>query len=152
MNMKLAAKVKSLNACNVEAMKWHSVLVEIFRPLVGKPILKADGSLLAKYKALLPEFPCSPSFHVWRHSSNYSLAWTVRVGVSEAEHTWSFSDVTVYIGDLNGAVLADLKPSPQFRTDYTVLEVELLRIDFKKKQDAFENARSALYPFGEYDS
>lgn len=151
----LAARVRIVNRAHQLANEYARVLKERFAPLVGKKVEKQGGQILEKYKNLLPEFPRDHNTMVYKHASNYSLAWTVKtsetvpmVGVGHAY----YYEVTFYVGDLAGDVLKNIAVhETNFRTDYTVAEVEANREAFKVAQKAFEEARSALYPFGEYD-
>lgn len=151
----LAARVRIVNRAHETANALARVLRERFAPLVGKKIEKAGGQILEKYKGLLPEMPHDHNLMVYKHASNYSLAWTVKtsetvpmVGVGHAY----YYEVTFYVGDLAGDTLKNIAThETNFRTDFTAAEVEANREAFKVAQKAFEDARSALYPFGEYD-
>lgn len=154
---RLAAKVRAVNRAHEYANKLYPWLVEKFAPLVGQKILKQDGSLLAKYADLVPELPSTHNLHVYRHHSDYSLAWTVKTSEPESgdgsgPHTVLYYEVTFYVGDLRGQTLEKLTVH-QFtaRTDYTAAEVAGKREAYEKAKQAADDARSALYPFGEYD-
>lgn len=71
----LEAKVKSVNQAHKYANELRPILTELFRPLVGEKVEKADGQLLEKVKKLLPAFPCTPQLNVYKLASSYSLAW-----------------------------------------------------------------------------
>lgn len=150
----LAAKVKAVNKANAEAAKLLPKLVEIFRPLVGQQVLKAAGGLLLKVEKVLPEFPDTHGLMVYRHSSNYNLAWTVKTCENiEGTHGCLYHEVTIYVGNLNGCVLTDLNTTQmELRTDYTVEEIEAARKKYEEVRRIADEARSALYPFGEHDS
>ena len=148
----LKARVKARNAAHQYGNKIYAELVEIFCPLLGQKILKADGQLLAKIDKLLPDFPGEPAIHVYRHSSDYTLTWCVKVcEMIEGEDSCVYEEATVYVGDLGGDTLKGIFDPPDFRDDYTVEEIQEKRRIFEAKRKAFENARSDLYPFGEYD-
>ena len=71
----LDAKVKAVNKANAYATKLYPMLASVFKPLVGQKVLKADGSILAKYAKLMPDFLLAPEgIHVCQHMSKYSLA------------------------------------------------------------------------------
>ena len=154
MNAALDAKVKAVNRANGEALKLHSVLVEIFRPLVGTKVEKADGTLLKKIADLLPELPYTSKLHVYKNVSNYFLAWNVKAVEGYGEHHCTSHEASVYVGFLaNGAgfVLEKLADPPDLRTDYTAEEVLAKRADFDVKRKAADAAKCALGPFGEFD-
>lgn len=146
------AKVKAVNKAHGYANKLCADLQATFAPLVGQKIEKADGGLLAKVAKLLPEFPHSPSLHVYRYISNYSLAWSVKTCEHIADTCGClYYDVTVYVGDMRDGVLVKLSDPCVFRTDYTVAEVDAKREAYRAAKSAAGAAQSALYPFGEYD-
>src|SRR5277367_5628074 len=78
---RLECEVSATNEANAYANQLHPKLVEIFRPFVGLPILKADGTLLAKVAKLLPEFPSLPKLHTYKHITTYRLSWVVKTCV-----------------------------------------------------------------------
>lgn len=150
---KLACKVAAINRANAYGKEIYKTLTAIFEPLVGEKILKADGSLLAKYAALVPKFEYSHALHVYRHTSDYSLAWVVKTCEPLPPHSCMYHESVVYIGDLRGHTLEKLCIHPfDSRSDYTVEEITQKRVDFENAKKALDNARSALYPFGEYDN
>lgn len=150
---RLAAKVKAVNRANGIAHELFPVLTAIFAPLVGKQIIKATGGLLAKYEKLLPEFPNTGYLRVYRHQSEYSLAWTVNTSEHDSINTVLYHEVTFYVGELRGGVLERLSPHPFVgRTDYTEHEIQEKRARYEAAKKAADEARSDLYPFGEYDN
>ena len=150
---KLTCKVGAINRANAYGKELYALLTPIFAPLVGKQILKVDGSLLAKYAALVPKFDYSHALHVYRHTSDYSLAWTVKTCEPLPPTSCMYHEAVVYIGDLSGQTLEKLSIHPfDLRSDYTVEEILLKRLDFEKAKKVLDEARSALYPFGEYDN
>ncbi len=157
--LELETRVRAANAANAYANDLWQKLTEIFRPFVGKQITAKSGQLLSKVEKLLPEFPCTPDLHVYRHVTNYSLAWTVKacevakdvvMGHGGIANYW---ETTVYIGDLQGTVLSKLCESyqdkPIWRTDYTVEEVLANREAAKAAKKAYDDAKNNCYPFGE---
>jgi hypothetical protein len=150
---KLTCKVAAINRANAYGKEIYQTLTKIFEPLVGEKILKVDGSLLAKYAALVPKFEYSHALHVYRHSSDYSLAWTVKTCEPLPPGSCMYHESTVYIGDLRGGMLDKLAIYPfDSRSDFTVEEITQKRVDFENAKKALDEARSALYPFGEYDN
>jgi hypothetical protein len=148
----LKAKVAAVNRCHAEAMKLFPQMVAIFAPLVGQKLDKVDGGLLEKIKKLLPEFPNTHKLQIFRGSSSYSLYWTVKTcEMIGSTHTCCYHEIGVYIGNMNNGVLTSLHDSFSARSDYTVDEVAALRVDYKAKKKAADEAHSALSHFGEYD-
>jgi len=158
--MRLKAKVTAVNRVNEYAVRLFDQMRAIWLPHVGQKILKVDGGLLEKYNKLLPVLPRDNhrGIFVYRHTSDYSLAWTVKTnepdsGDPSGSHTVLYHEATVYVGDLRGLTLEKVYDTfrGDARTDYTEAGVLALRADFEAKKKLFEDARSALYPFGEYD-
>jgi hypothetical protein len=158
--MKTTARVNAVNRAHAHAKKLYEQLRAIFEPYVGEKVVKQDGTLMAKYAKLLPEFPVTPRLHVYRHTSDYSLAWTVKTsepdsGDPNGYHTVTYYEVTVYIGDLRGGVLTELpdRYKPDYlRTDFTVEEVVQKRAEYRRAREVYEKARSEISDFGEYDT
>jgi hypothetical protein len=146
----LTAKVAAVNRANEYATRLYTALAEKFAPLVGQKILKADGTLLAKYAGLVPTLPCSPDLHVYRHSSNYSLAWTVKTCEFMPPNGCMYHEVTIYIGYLQGATLEKMISTPfTGRTDFSVEEIIGKRAAYESAKRVADELRNDLYPFGE---
>jgi hypothetical protein len=153
MNNVLDTRVRGVNAAHEYAASIVGVLRERFRPLVGQKVLKNDGTLMAKYVNLLPEMPDSRfhRLHVYKHTSDYSLAWMVKTCEVDNGHAYYY-EVGVYVGDLTNGVLTKITEHPfTGRMDHTAAEVLEKRVAFEAARRAFEDARSELHPFGEYD-
>ena len=61
-----------------------------------------------------------------------------------------YREVSVYVGELSGDVLAKLCDRPNHRSDHSAAEVKAIREEVKLAQKALDAAKSKLYPFGEY--
>jgi len=152
MNEILTANVRAVNRANEYGATLYRTLAELFRPLVGTQVLKKDGTLLAKIKALLPELPCTAALHVYKHGSECGLAWVVKTSEMIGDTcSCVYHESTVYVGDLQAGVLTAISTPFQGRTNYSVSEVEKARKRYEEARQAAEEARNALYPFGEYD-
>lgn len=148
---RLIPKVAAVNKANAYALELYKKLVPIFEPLVGSMIEKKDGSLLAKVEKLLPEFKFTPQLHVYKHRSDYSLAWCVKTCEVVAGCA-TYHEVTVYIGDMSNGVLTKITPPAERRTDYTVEEIVKKREAYEKAKKIADDAKGELFPFGEYDN
>lgn len=155
----LEAKVEAVNLAHDVGNKLYKELMLVFSPLVGQKILKADGTLLAKYAALVPPMPSNFMLHIYKLASEYSLAWVIRASVNNPNGAQASHECTVYIGNiykhsvLNG--LYDGVNGSMFegRSDYTADEILCKRQKFAEAQKAFEDAKRALFPFHErYDT
>jgi hypothetical protein len=150
MNERLAAKVKATNNAHRYAMELHNKLAPIFADLVGHKLTKQDGSLMAKFEKLLPEFPCTSALHVYRGRSDYSLYWMVKT-CEVVNGTATYYEIGCYVGELRDGVLTKICNRPELRTDYTVEEVEANRKAYEEAAKVADEAKGKLYPFGEYD-
>ena len=147
----LQANIDAQNEAGTYAKQLYAQLLPIFKPLVGTKILKANGSVIAKIKISLPEFPCNGRLHVYRFMSGYSLTWIVKACATfRGPGCWDSSiyrDASVTIGDLDGATLKDIKEAPDYRTDYTLEEIKDKWSKAEAAEKAYEAAKSACYPF-----
>ena len=152
----LNAKIVAVNRVNAEANRLHTLLTEAFAPYVSEKILKADGSLLAKYSNLhivLSRLPNSNSLRVFRHLSDYSLAWTVKACESlPLSGGCIYHEQTIYIADLRGQYLEKLSAyHGPLRTDFTADEIVGRREIYSAAKEWASKCLGELAPFGEYD-
>jgi hypothetical protein len=148
----LTAKVAAVNKANAYALELYDKLAPLFTPLAGKQIFKATGEFLAKVQKLLPELPCTVPLSVYRRSSDYMLAWTVKTCESIPPHSCTYHETTVYVGTVHHyAFLTEIAAKPDLRTDYTVEEILAKRETFAAARKIADEAKSALHPFGEGD-
>ena len=148
----LPAKIKAVNRANEYGVKLYQELEPIFRPLVGQSILNKNGTLAKRFAKLLPELPCTTDLHVYRGDSNYSLAWCVKTCEMNGDgYGCVYHEITVYIGNIRGDVLTEICSPFTARTDYTAEEVHANREKYESAKKLADDARSKLYPFGEYD-
>lgn len=148
---KLAARIRARNRCATQANRLAPILLDTFRPLVGKKILKKDGSFLAKYENLLPEFPNNVALNVIRYWSDYNLAWEVKACESFEDYGCCYESTVVYIGNLEKGELKSLCEFTPLRIDWTEEEIIRLREEYRLAELAMREARSRLSWFGEYD-
>ena len=119
----LELNVIAVNLVNKNANEWYEKLVPIFTPLVGKKVVKKDGSLIESVKKLLPTLPNTPGISVYHSPSKYSLIFTVKVCVAK-DNSCTYKKTTVYIGDITGDTLTQILKKYNHRSDYTVKEIE----------------------------
>ncbi len=153
----LPAAIEATNEANRRAMELKPRLLAFFEPYVGKKVEKADGTLLAKVQAGLKEYigelPCTPSVHIYRTSSSYSMDWTVKVSKSYGDGDsggTTYATATVYVGELRGDTLVKLATPTTFRTDYTLESVRAARKKAAELKKVYEDARNECFPFGEW--
>lgn len=139
----LEVKVQAVNLANIYANGVFGIISPFFHPFVGKKVLKNNGELLDKIKAIIPTFIKLPNLHIFRACSVDSLGWTVRASATSKDGNTQSHEITVLIANLDGQVLSSMyEKQPPLRTDYTAEEIEQKRSTFHDK----------LYPFSEYDS
>ena len=143
---KLTAKVAAVNRANEHAAKLHTILHARFAPLVGEKILKADGSLLAKYIDLVPKD--DDDIRVFRMSSTYSLAWTVKT-CEHMSDSCLYHQTAVYVGNLDGNRLSNLLDFEERRSDFTVDEILEKRAAYESAKRLVDEIKGGLFPFGE---
>lgn len=157
MNSALDAKVKAVNLANQRGIELYKKLVEIFRPLIGKQVLKANDTLMKKYTDLLPKWPylaLETNVTIYRYSSAYSLVWVVKACISDnptGPGIAHYAEASVYIGSIRDGVLVEISSPFEARTDYNAADVEAAREKYRIAKKASDDAFSALHPFGEYD-
>ena len=151
---KLEARVQVVNRVHHHANKLYPILVEFFTPYVGQKILKADGSVLKKIEEplrVLLSANTDESLDIWKYNSAYTLNYTIKSHTTYDNIAY-YHDVGLYIADLkHGEILEKFLNPPNFKTDYTEKQVEDARNHFKKAKEVYDQAKSALEPFGEYD-
>lgn len=144
------AKVKAVNRCHQVSMEIYDLLMPIFQPLVGEKLTKVDGTFLAKFKKLVPELPNEHDISVMGGPDDYSLRWSIKCNEQiEGTHGCLYYDITTYIGKMSGGVLTAIEDRPERKTDFTYEWLRDGRKACEEKKDAYEKARTALWPFGE---
>ncbi len=155
----LSARVANANAANARANQLYPQLVEVFSPYVGAKILKIDGSLLQKIQKQISELGMDDpgrNINVYHDRQRYGLSFVVKIHNDYESGSGDYQlacyhESSVYVGNLDGGVLTEIREHTPYRTDYTVADILAKREAFRKAQTAADNARSALYPFGEND-
>lgn len=154
----LHARVTAANRVFKRANELHAVLTEIFRPYVGKQVLKADGSLLAKIREQIPNLD-SDKVSVVRDSNSYSLRWECKSSENVACETYCrYFRASFTVGhfgsrhDGTAHTLTELVGPPQYREDWTAEEIVAAREEAKRLQRLADDAKSKYHLFGEYDN
>jgi hypothetical protein len=148
----LEAKVKAVNRANEYAAQLYPTLANFFWPYTGVPITKDDGSLLKKVAKFLPPFRHDSGLMVYRLTSGYHLAWVVKTNEQiEGAQCCVYHETTIYVGKVEGNVLTEIMPWPNQKLTYTVDEVIEARRQYEAAKKAADEARNALWPFGETD-
>lgn len=146
----LIAKVAAVNRANKYATQLFGELTEGFAPLVGQKILKADGTLLAKYVPLWP-LVTDDQILVYRLDSEYSLGWVVK-SHEDILGSCVYHSTTIYVGDMSGQTLKNMAVNPfEGRFDFTVEEIIEKRAAYASAKKVADSFQTALYPFGEFD-
>lgn len=143
---KLAVQIEATNIGHKRANELYKELVEIFRPLVGQKIQKADGNLLAKVEKLMPKIGYTHKLHVYKNVSRWSLSYVVKACVSYGE-TCVYDETTVYIGTVDGDTLIRISDYEEKRCDYTLEEIQQKRKEHKRIKEQLEKIGAELFPF-----
>lgn len=147
----LSAKVEAVNLANKTANEIYPILRKVFEPFMGQNITKNDGTLLARIVKLIPELPDSRAVTVYgKHSKHsYSVSFTVKTCVSYGEHSCTYYEIGVYICDVTNGVVTRFYDVDERKTDYTVEDILAKREAARAAKKAYEDARSACFPFDE---
>jgi hypothetical protein len=159
------ARVQAINLCAMFHNIFLKTLQDNFAPHVGEKILKVDGTLLEKFKKLMPKIEdykelaslkdARATLHFYRLNSDYSLGLCVRVDVFHDDRVGgnheSFES-TAYVGDLRGQILEKLSLPSWHKSDYSPEEIFA---QFKIAEELAEKARQAesvMSPFSLVDA
>jgi hypothetical protein len=154
----LAARCAAFNAVNAEANRLSALTIAALTPFVGKKVLKADGSLTAAVKAVLP--PAAPDVQKWLAHSNYSLCFALKTYETTADRNnrpgedyriAHYAEVYFYAGEVKDGVLIKLSDPINLPTDHNPEKVAELRKIAEAAKEAARQAESACGPFGLYD-
>jgi hypothetical protein len=146
---RLTARVAAVNKAHGQANYLHVKLVELFTPLAGRKICKADGTLLSKYAGLAPNrMPC-PNIEVNRQRDTSGLAWCVQAWVATQRSGQVTHRVYVYVGNMDddGTLININTEKRGLRSDYTVEEVLAKREAYKAAQQLANELNAAQSPF-----
>lgn len=128
--MSLQSKVDAVNLAATVAKDLHAKLYNIFKPYLGKKILKADRSLLSKLESEIPEVPQGVS--LFRPYSDNMLYWEVKV-----QYDGGRVSIGVFLASISYGNLTKFLDVKDYKNDWTLEEVE-------KKLQAVADAEAAL--------
>jgi hypothetical protein len=149
----LDAKVQAQNTAAFIANELYPVFRAIFEPMVGKKVLKADGTLLAKVEEQLPKIQNISGVHVYRQSTQqnlyWSLCWAVKVSCTVKNSPFCvYQETFIPVGALDDGVLVELfDETDKKRDDYDVNEIRQLQEVYRVKMEEARQAERALNPF-----
>lgn len=151
---KLEARVDAVNRCHTVANQLYAGLIQLLEPFIGQKVKKADGTLLKKVKELINEVEWiknPPQTISIFPNTSYNLVWTVST-YTPFNGIAYYHNTTICVGTLHNGFLEKLETSSEdFRTDYTVEEIQNLRAKFRDAKQLVQKIENQLYPFGEYD-
>lgn len=160
----LEAKVAAYNRAHEEANRLAPLVVAALGPFKGTKVELSTGGFRKNVKASLPELPCySKGDH--RVSASVSLGtYSIKLDVRATApyihprgdgHEGSVTvEVTVYIAETRDGILGafnDNARDPQLCTVYTADVIREKRAEVVRANAILSDAKSALYPFSEYD-
>jgi hypothetical protein len=118
--------------------------------MVGKKVLKADGTLLAKVEEQLPKIQNIPGVQVYRQNGVFcTLWWVVKVRCDVKDKQFCVHQETfIPVGALDDGVLVELfDETDKKRDDYDVNEIRQLQEVYRVKMEEARQAERALSPF-----
>ena len=101
------ANVSAVNKANAIANTYQPQLISIFSPLVGQKIVKENGELMKKVKALIPNLPNTTSERVYLNLRKYNLSFTVSTCVND-DNISIYHTVDLYIGHVSDGILVSV--------------------------------------------
>jgi hypothetical protein len=150
----LETRVKGVNRANDYGNKLYDILTEVFKPFVGKQIIKKTGGLLKKIQDIIDSLnlPCTIPIHVYKNSyDDYSLSYVVKTCETSNNRAY-YHETVVYIGKIENRVLTKIdSEKPNFKADYKAEEIRENRKLHKELQKKADSVESKLFPFGTYD-
>lgn len=155
-NAALEAKVRGVNRANKMANEIYHKLVNVFGKFVGEKIEKNDGTLLKKVQIKVDSLnlPKSNNESVWqwrcRHGSG-DLVYCIKTCERKFGRAY-YHETRMYVGGMKNGVLVNIQPPPEFKTDYTVKEVQSLRAKYEAAKKIADEAENKLFPFGKWNS
>ena len=150
---KLEARIEARNRGNKAATELYIALLPVMAPYVGKKIKNADGSLVAKLKNEVDNVlaPFRAKNQVYQGSFSYSLSFVVKVCI-QSDGCAYYDEVSVYLGELSGAILSKVCEPYQRKTDYKAEDVIKAREEVSRARKVMQAAEIGLQGFGEYDN
>jgi len=150
---KLEARIEARNTVNRLAMEVYDALLPVVAPYVGKKIKNADGSLVAKLKNEVDNVwaPFRAKNQVYQGSFGYSLSFVAKVCIQSDGRAY-YDEMSVYLGELDGAILSKVCEPYQRKTDYKAEDIALAREEVSRARKVLQAAEIGLQGFGEYDN
>lgn len=161
---KLAAKVAAHNLTNAKINLLFPLYQAALTPFVGqKVVLKGGGlvSKLAKAFDAIREDNKDAATHFWTNVYNYSINIGIRGNAYyefPCKHSYDgkasghmSAENGFTLGDLKDGVLIKLSDFEPRKTNYSAQEVFEKRQAYAAAKQIADDAKSALFPFEEYD-
>jgi len=147
---RLIAKIEARNKVNSECNRLLPIMIDYFRPFVGKKILIAGNELASKVKDNLPK----SELFFYHDRSSYYIYFNLRAESRHADgNGYQRAEQVITIGEIKDGVLIRLNETPQsWRTNYNAEEVIAARKKCEEARDALRQAENGLHGFGEHDS
>lgn len=155
----LTAQVAAVNRACAYAPELHAALVLIFRPFLGKKVIKADRTLTKQAAAAVACFVRHDrGMSVSHDTSDYWLYFRILASefyAFDGDRSGCGSSASyccpVCVGKLEDGCLVTInseEPKPG-RSDWTVPEVQELQRAVRLAREALRTAESNLFPFKE---
>ena len=149
----LKEKVIAQNRANSLILDRVPRYQKALQQFIGRPILKTSGQLLAEVKREFPEFPVDGTVETWFSGGTSTLFVNIRVSEHYAIHSVVYQSAGCGLASLGErGLLVSIPPfdRSQFRTDFTVSEIQEIRdIADRQERDLAETV-SRLDGWGRY--
>ena len=148
----LTAKVIAVNKANAKANDLYDTLTNIFSPLVGKRVVKFDGTLIRSVEKLIPKPLDGDGIYVSNNSGGVRLEWRVQASEQiEGKGYAVYHRAKVLVGWLRHDTLDSISLPNKLRTDYTVEEVQDKLKAYLADKIIADTRLEALKPFKSFD-
>ena len=149
----LKEKIAAQNRANGLIIERVPRYQKSLQQFIGKPILKTSGQLLAEVKREFPEFPVDGTVETWFSGGTSILFVNVRVSEHYSIHSVVYQASSCGLASLGErGLLVSIPPfdRSQFRTDYTVEEIQEIRDIADRQERELAKTVSRLDGWGRY--
>ena len=143
------ANVSAVNKANAIANTYQPQLISIFSPLVGQKIVKENGELMKKVKALIPNLPNTTSERVYLNLRKYNLSFTVSTCVND-DNISIYHTVDLYIGHVSDGILVSVCTSENLNdycANWTLAKITNIQTNVRLLEKELNNCKALLGPF-----
>lgn len=152
----LQNQIDAKNKINSIANSFQNFALDIAKPFIGKKIILANGDLSKEFRdavtaRLTHEFSREkiPGLSFYKQSSNYTLSFELSISYPTGEFSCNYAKASVYVGNYDVAILKELFPHKEFRTNYKLEEIIEARNKIEKLNKKIDKLKEKIFPFGD---